>query len=69
VSTFLSRDEIAELTGAKTKARQIAILQRNGVRHWINAAGQPVVARCVLEGVAPEKNADQDWSPNKARAA
>lgn len=66
-NTFLSRDELAELTGAKTKARQIAVLQRNGIRHWINAAGQPLVPRCVLAGVAPDREQDQAWVPNKTR--
>ncbi|MCQ4164682.1 DUF4224 domain-containing protein [Tahibacter harae] len=40
------------MTGAKTRARQIANLRQNGIRHTINAAGWPVVARAVVEGTA-----------------
>ena len=49
---FLTRAEVAELTGARTKRRQISVLVRNGVRHTINAAGWPMVARAVIEGSA-----------------
>lgn len=47
---FLTRDQVAELTGAKTRARQIANLRQNGIRHTINAAGWPVVTVAVVEG-------------------
>lgn len=35
---FLTRAEVAELTGAKLRRRQISVLVRNGIRHTINAA-------------------------------
>lgn len=64
----LSRDEIAELTRAKTKARQLAFLRTNGIRHYVDAYGWPVVTRAAVEGqeekppqVAPR------WSSNKAK--
>lgn len=66
MSMFLSRDEVAELTGAKTKRLQIAVLVRNGTRHTINAAGWPVVTRSAIEG---DRQAEQDakgWKPRKA---
>jgi Domain of unknown function (DUF4224) len=49
---FLTREQVAELTGAKTRARQIANLRQNGIRHTINAAGWPIVAIAVVEGTA-----------------
>lgn len=67
--TFLTRDEIAELTGAKLKRRQISVLVRNGIRHTINAAGWPMVARAVIEGGAQsDAQPARAWKPNKAAA-
>lgn len=67
--TFLTRDEIAELTGARTKRRQISVLVRNGIRHTINAAGWPMVARAVIEGGAQsDAQPARAWKPNKAAA-
>ena len=64
---FLTRDEIAELTGAKLKRRQISVLVRNGIRHSINAAGWPMVTRAAVEGGAQsEAHAHRAWKPNKA---
>ena len=62
-----SRGEVAELTGARTRRRQIATLVRNGMPHIINAAGWPVVAWAAIDGsgkqAKPEKQA---WRSNKA---
>jgi hypothetical protein len=41
--TFLTPDEIRELTGYRQHAAQIRWLQREGIRHWVNANGRPVV--------------------------
>ena len=60
--TFLSRGEIAELTGAKTRRKQFAVLRANGIRHYKNAAGWPVVARSAIEGEA-KKADDGGWKP------
>ena len=62
---FLTREEVAELTGAHVKRRQIAVLVRNGIRHTINAAGWPMVTRAAVEGGA-ESTAPKAWKPNKA---
>lgn len=67
--TFLSREEIVELTGAKLKAGQIRVLQQNGLRHYLNAAGWPVVPRSALDGLPPAADREQTWVPNKARRA
>lgn len=48
--TFLSEDDVATLTGAKTKSKQIEVLRRNGVPFFVNAGGRPVVARTAVEG-------------------
>lgn len=66
MSLFLSRDEVAELTGAHIKRRQIAVLVRNGIRHTINAAGWPVVTRAAVEGSAQSEGQPKAWKPNKA---
>ena len=65
MSLFLTRDEVAELTGAKLKRRQIAVLVRNGIRHTINAAGWPMVTRAAVEGGAVLA-APAPWKPRKA---
>lgn len=66
---FLSREEVTELTGAKLKAGQIRVLQRNGIRHYINVAGWPVVPRSAVDGLPPPAAREQTWMPNKARRA
>jgi len=63
----LSRDEIAELTRTKLKTGQVKFLVRNGIRHYIDAHGWPVVTRAAVGvGVeAPDKPAVPRWRPNK----
>lgn len=63
---FLTRAEVAELTGAKLRRRQISVLVRNGIRHTINAAGWPMVARAAVEGGAQSDAPAKAWKPNKA---
>ena len=43
MSTFLNEDELETLTGYVKPSKQIEWLKRNGVPHWVNAAGYPVV--------------------------
>lgn len=60
---FLARDEVAILTGRKTKRHQIDALRRMGVVYFVNATGHPIVTRAAIEGktdLAPPKRA---WSP------
>ena len=40
---FLTPDEVVILTGYKRSADQVRWLERNGVPHWVNAQGRPVV--------------------------
>jgi hypothetical protein len=62
----LSRDEIAELTRAQTRKRQAAFLRANGVRHYIDANGWPVVTRAAVEGGKESEQHGRGWKPNKA---
>jgi hypothetical protein len=39
MSFCLSRDEIAELTRAQTRDRQLNFLTQNGIRHYVDAHG------------------------------
>lgn len=50
MSTFLTAEDVATLTGYKTKARQIQSLRQMGIAFWINPAGRAVVATSVIEG-------------------
>ncbi|WNO23844.1 MULTISPECIES: DUF4224 domain-containing protein [pseudomallei group] len=69
---FLSRDEIAELTGVRTGRRgksredlQIDWLRTSGIPFWTNARGRPIVARAAIEGKQPrEELPKKKWQPN-----
>lgn len=50
--TFLSKEDVAILTGAKIKSKQIAQLRKMGLIFWVNALGVPVVPRSAVEGRA-----------------
>ena len=62
----LSRREIAELARSPLKARQVAFLRQNGIRHYLDAHGWPVVLRSAVEGGEAAPNAGAAWKPNKA---
>lgn len=61
---ILSRDEVAELTRTPVKTRQLEFLRRNGIRHYVDLNGRPVVPRSAIEG-EPTKPAAPAWRPNK----
>jgi len=63
----LSRSEIAELTRSKMRAKQLAFLRANGIRHYIDGNGWPVVTRSAVEGERDQVQ-DMTWKPNKAAA-
>lgn len=50
MSTFITADDLATLTGYKSKARQIDALRQMGIAFWVNPAGRAVVATSVIEG-------------------
>lgn len=47
---FLSTDELAHLTGVRRPSAQIRFLRDKRIRHIVNRAGHPVVARAWLVG-------------------
>jgi len=76
--TFLSPEEVEELTGVKTgktingrkytrEELQIDQLRSAGIPFWPNARGRPIVARAVIEGrkVAEVATAEprKKWQP------
>ena len=50
MSTFLSADDVRELTGRTNRKLQVDALRRMGIPFWINAIGRPVVPRTAIEG-------------------
>lgn len=63
----LSKQEVRELCRTPIKARQIAFLRSNGIRHYVDGHGWPVVLRSTVEtGEAPSGQAGKPWKPNKA---
>lgn len=62
----LSRTEITELTRAHTRARQLSFLRQNGIRHYVDGHGWPVVTRAAVEGAPEKASAKPVWRPNKA---
>jgi hypothetical protein len=52
--TFLSKEDVVTLTGAKIKSKQIAQLRKMGLPFWINALGVPVVPRSAIDGRPPK---------------
>lgn len=51
---FLTRDEVATLTGRKIKSKQIEELRRMRLTFWVNADDRPVVPRSAIEGRKPD---------------
>jgi hypothetical protein len=49
-STFLTKEEVATLTGVKFKSRQIIQLRTMGLPFWINALGHPIIPRSAIDG-------------------
>ena len=54
----------AALTRARTRKRQVAFLRRNGIRHYLDNDGWPVVLRSAVE--SPPEVAPTAWKSNKA---
>lgn len=66
---FLSHDQVCELTGARQKAGQIAVLVRNGIRHTLKANGWPCVTTLALVSDTKkisEPKEKEAWKPRKA---
>ncbi len=61
----LSKSEVKDLTRTPIKARQVDFMRRNGIRHYLDADGWPVVLRSTVEGRKDDGSA-KGWNPNKA---
>ena len=66
--TFLTPDEIAELTGRRRVSHQIPALRMMGIPFWINAVGRPVVARTAIEAQTSRPVMERPWTPRPLRA-
>jgi hypothetical protein len=65
-----SHGEVAEMTGAHTKAGQLRNLRQNGTRHTINAAGWPVVPMSAVDGTKDTTGAERPrWKSNATKKA
>jgi hypothetical protein len=47
---FLTNENLFELTGRRTKAKQIETLLMMKLPFWVNAIGRPVVTIAAVEG-------------------
>lgn len=63
MSTFLNYDDVAALTGRKSKSKQIEALRKMGLPFWVNAIGKPVVSTSVVEGTRREISHKRAWTP------
>lgn len=64
-SMFLSKEEIAVLTGRKTKSKQIEALRKMGVPFFVNAINAPVVTRVAVEGNQDTKSQKPTWRSDR----
>jgi hypothetical protein len=63
----LSREEISELTRAHTRARQLAFLRNNGIRHYVDNNGWPVVTVAAVEGMPTKgRTPPREWKHGEA---
>jgi hypothetical protein len=60
---FLDREEVAFLTGRKTKRHQIDALRRMGLVYFVNATGHPIVTRAAVEGKSDLTPPKRTWAP------
>jgi hypothetical protein len=63
----LSRREVSELTRTAFRAKQAEFLRRNGIRHYLDGHGWPVVLRSSIEADrGGDKEPRKPWKSNKA---
>ncbi len=66
MSLCLSISEIAELTRTSRRANQCRFLRENGIRHYVDSHGRPVVLRAAVEGDPKSEQDRAAWKSNKA---
>lgn len=62
----LSRDEVRQLCRTPQRARQAKFLRANGIRHYLDAHGWPVVLRSAVDPTEKPSDAVSRWKSNKA---
>jgi hypothetical protein len=69
VARYLSRDDIKALCRTPRRKGQAEFLRDNGIRHYLDAHGWPVVLWSAIEGKPePKTPPATEWKPNKAAA-
>lgn len=71
--TFLSAEEVAELTGVRIGRRgktreelQVEWLRTSGIPFWTNARGRPIIARSAIDGRKSKEDAPRRKSVPQA---
>ena len=62
----LSKNEVAALCRTPQRARQRKFLQLNGIRHYLDAHGWPVVLRASVAELPAIPASAGGWKSNKA---
>jgi hypothetical protein len=60
---FLDKEDIVVLTGKAHKTKQIIQLRKMGIPFFVNASGNPIIAKIVIEGGKEKLVSDQPWRP------
>lgn len=61
----LSREELKALARSRTRAGQARFLQKNGIKHYLDAHGWPVVLRSSVHSGTGVQSTPA-WKSNKA---
>ncbi|MNG03774.1 hypothetical protein D3C84_868690 [compost metagenome] len=64
---FLTHEQVCELTAARTKAGQLAVLRKNGIRHTVKRNGWPcVTTSALIDSKQLQSALPTTWQPRKA---
>lgn len=73
-STFLTEEEVAELTGVRVGRRgllreqlQVAWLRTSGIPFWTNTRGRPIISRAAIESARAVEQERPKWQPQVAK--
>lgn len=61
----LSKAETADLCGSPQRAHQIGFLRLNGIKHYVDAHGWPVVLWCHLDPTQRQVAESKSWKSSK----
>lgn len=64
MSIFLDPDDVAILTGKKTKSGQVDALRVMGIAFFVNPSGRPVVPKASIEGRETSNKPKSAWEPS-----